>query len=37
MMFPVCPQMSTLYGQILDKLDKAKKTDPTVVTEERLI
>lgn len=34
MMFPICPQMSTLYGQILDKLDKAKKTKPTMVMEE---
>lgn len=34
MMFPICPQMSALYGQILDKLDKAKKTNATAVMEE---
>lgn len=34
MMFPICTQMSTLYGQILDKLDKAKKTNPAMVMEE---
>lgn len=34
MMFPICPQMSALYGQILDRLDKAKKTNGTMVMEE---
>lgn len=33
-MFPICPQMSTLYSKILDRLDKAKKTKSTVVMDE---